>query len=116
MHLNRSHRDVALSHVVDNVDIQSKVDEPLTSMVVSLNSPANTQASVGFSYVLSMCGSVVAQLQASGVAESTVQSVVESMEILVDDINSQARQAVLSCSPEIQVLDLAKKVENCFDQ
>lgn len=84
-------------------------------MAVSLNSPVTTQASVGFSSVLSMCGSVVAQLQASGVAENTVQSVVESMEILVDDISSQARQAVLNCSPEIHGLDLAKNVENCFD-
>lgn len=115
-HLNCSHRDVVSSDVVDNVDIQREVDEPLTSQFVSLDSPATTQASVGFSPVLSMCGSVVAQLQASGVAESTVQSVVESMEILVDDINNQARQAVLDCSSEMHDVDLANKVENCFDQ
>ncbi|KAI9547951.1 hypothetical protein NQZ68_012968 [Dissostichus eleginoides] len=53
-----------------------------------------------------MCGSVVAQLQASGVAESTAQAMVGSMEELVKDIHRQARDAVLNCSSEVQGTDL----------
>lgn len=38
------------------------------------------------------------------------------MRILVDDINSQARRAVLDCSSEVIGWDLAKEGANCFDQ
>ena len=73
-------------------------------------------SSVDNNLVLNMCASVVAQLQASGVAESTVQAMVGSMEDLVNEIHTQAREAVLSCTPEIQGTDFEKKVEKCFDQ
>ncbi|XP_035805853.1 uncharacterized protein LOC111571121 isoform X1 [Amphiprion ocellaris] len=115
-HLVHFHRDVAVTNTADNVDTQNEVDEPSTSQTVNKASPTTTQLSVDNDHVLNMCAFVVAQLQASGVAESTVQAMVGSMEDLVNYINRQAREAVLSCSSEIQGTDLEKKVEKCFDQ
>lgn len=115
-HLVHFHRDVALTHTADNVDTQNEVGEPSTSQAVSTDSPISTQPSVDNNHVLNMCASVVAQLQASGVAESTVQAMVGSMEELVNDIHRQAREAVLSCTSEIEGTDLEKKVEKCFEQ
>ena len=63
-----------------------------------------------------MCGSVVAQLQSSGVAESTIPAMLRSMEELVNDIHSQARDAVLNCTSEIQGTDFEKKLDSCFEQ
>ena len=102
------HRDVALTNTDDNVDTQNEVSEPSTSQAVT-DSPTTTELSVDNNLVLNMCASVVAQLQASGVAESTVQAMVGSMEDLVNDIHTQAREAVLSCTPEIQGTDFEKR-------
>ncbi len=81
-----------MTNTDDNVDTQNEVGEPSTSQAVSTDSPTTTQLSVDNSLVLNMCASVVAQLQASGVAESTVQAMVGSMEDLVNDIHRQARE------------------------
>lgn len=89
-HLVHFHRDVALTTTADNVDTQDEVGEPSTSQAVSTDSPTTTPLSVNNNLVLNMCASVVAQLQASGVVEST------------------AREAVLSCTSEIQDTDLEK--------
>lgn len=47
--------------------------------------------------IIDMCSSVIAQVQASGVPDSTVQSLVGSMEELVNDIHAHAKQAVVVC-------------------
>ncbi|KAK0153147.1 hypothetical protein N1851_005164 [Merluccius polli] len=44
-----------------------------------------------------MCSSVIAQLKASGVPESTVQCLVGSMEEVVNDIHAHAKEAVVEC-------------------
>lgn len=114
-HLVNFHSDIA--NTADNVDTQNEAGEPSTSQAASTDSPITTQLSVDNGHVLNMCTSVVAQLQASGVAESTVQAMVGSMEELVNDTHRQAREAVLlSCTSEIQGTDLEKKVEMCFDK
>lgn len=59
---------------------------------------------------------LIAQLQASGVAESTVQAMVGSMEELCYDIQRQTKQSVLNCSSEIHGTDLEKKIDKCFDE
>lgn len=63
-----------------------------------------------------MCSSIIAQIQASGVSESTVQSLVCSVEELVNDVHVQAQESVLKClSSEVseQTLD---KVKDRFEQ
>ena len=92
---------------MDNVDTSPQA--------VCTDTSVTSQVTFDKQHVLNMCGSVVAQLQASGVAESTVQAMVGSMEELVNYIYRQARDAVLNCSSEVQGTDLAKKLENSFD-
>lgn len=116
-HLVRLHRATCSPKTIDNVDAQSEGDEPSSSQAFCTDTPVTSRTSVDKHHLLNLCGSVVAQLQASGVAESTVQAMVGSMEELVNDIHEQTREAVLSCtSSEIQATDLEEKVENCFDQ
>lgn len=116
-HLIRFHRDSVSTNTMDNVDTQIESDEPSTSQAVCTDTHVTNQISIDKHHVLNKCGSVVAQLQASGVAESSVQAIVGSIEELVSDIHMQVREAVLSCtSSEIQGTDLEKKVKNCFDQ
>nr|XP_033934286.1 uncharacterized protein LOC117442389 [Pseudochaenichthys georgianus] len=79
----------AVSHVVRYLKIGASVETFLSSL--------------GPGQPFLLC---VAQLQASGVAESTVQAMVGSMEELVNDIHRQARDAVLNCSSEVQGTDL----------
>ena len=95
---------------MDNVDTQRERDDPSSSQAVCTDTPVTTQVTVDKQHVLNMCGSVVAQLQASGVAESTVQAMVGSMEELVNDIHRQARDSVLNCTSEIHGTDLGKKI------
>lgn len=114
-HLLNFHKDIALTNSGDTVDSQDEVGEPSTSQAVGTESATTTQLSVDNNHMLNLCASVVAQLQASGVAESTVQAMVGSMEELVNDIQKQAKEAVLSCTSEIKGMDLEKKVEDCFD-
>lgn len=43
------------------------------------------------------CAAVIAQVQASGVPESTVECLVGSMEELVNDIHNHTKEAVVNC-------------------
>ena len=72
-----------------------KLVSPQLHKIVSKDSPITAQVSVNSDHMLNMCASVVAQLQASGVAESTVQTMVGSMEELVNDIRRQGFKFLL---------------------
>lgn len=98
--------DTVSANTFDNVDTQEDDEEPSSSQVSCTDTPVTAQASVNNW----LTGSVVAQLQASGVAESTVQAMVESMEDLVSNIHKQARESVLSEISESQGIDLEKRV------
>ncbi len=66
--------------------------------------------------ILDMCSSVIAQVQASGVSESTVECLVGSVEELVNDIHAHAKEAVVECLPSDASRETLEKVEDCFDQ
>ena len=70
-------------------DVELSSDEPTTSASLLQVPPVITPNSLD-----SMCGSIVAHLQASGVPESTVQTIVSSMEEVVSDVQIQTREAV----------------------
>lgn len=57
-----------------------------------------------------MCGSLVAQLQTNMVGQSSVQATVETIEDLVDGIQTQAKEAVLRNLPS----ERSETVERCF--
>jgi len=114
-HLIRLHRDTVSTNTVNSMDTQI-IDEPSTSNAVSTDIPVTTNVSVDKHNLVNMCCSVVAQLQSSGVAESTIQSMVGSMEELVNNIHSQTRDSVLNCTSEMQGTDFEKKLDSCFEQ
>lgn len=73
-------------------------------------------ASVKKRQLLDVYSSIITQVQASGVPESTMQCLTSSMEELVKDVHVQAQDAVLKyLSTEVteQTLD---KVKDCFEQ
>ncbi|KAF3837731.1 hypothetical protein F7725_009499, partial [Dissostichus mawsoni] len=97
-HLSRAHE-----HSVDP-DVASHVEfEPGASVGASVSQPVNVDSPVTVTThipmekrkILDMCSSVIAQVQASGVPESTVQCLVGSMEELVKDIHAHAKEAVV---------------------
>lgn len=63
-----------------------------------------------------MCSSVIAQVQASGVPESTVHCLVGSMEELVNDIHAHAKEAVVNCLSSDASRETLERAEGCFDQ
>lgn len=63
-----------------------------------------------------MCSSIIAQVQASGVPENSVQCLVGSMEELVNDIHTHAKEAVVECLSSDASKETLEKVEDCFDQ
>lgn len=75
-HLVHLHRATCSPNTIDNVDAQSEGDEPSSSQAFCTDTPVTSRTSVDKHHLLNLCGSVVAQLQASGVAESTVQAMV----------------------------------------
>ncbi|CAG5928484.1 unnamed protein product [Menidia menidia] len=71
-------------------------DQPSSSVSISQTPTVTTQKSI-----VGMCGSIVAHLQASGLSESAVQTIICSVEEVVSDVQSQAREVTLKTSPLI---------------
>ncbi|CAI5676188.1 unnamed protein product [Oreochromis niloticus] len=97
-HLLRAHGDCLHSEVINTF-------EPVPNDGTSVSQPVNvahpmtitTQVPVEKRQILNMCSSVIAQVQSSGVPESTVQCLVVSLEELVNDIHTHAKQSVVDC-------------------
>lgn len=107
-HLNSVHRSSSCQPVdlSQNVTLQEENEEVLscgdfTASDTSQVPPDFSQSIVPDQQLSSMCGSIVAHLQASGLSESTVQTIVCSMEEVINDVQSRAQEAVLTnFSPE----------------
>ncbi|XP_026018914.1 uncharacterized protein LOC113019411 [Astatotilapia calliptera] len=115
-HLFRAHGDCVHSEVINNF-------EPVPNDGTSVSQPVNvahpmtitTPVPVEKRQILNMCSSVIAQVQSSGVPESTVQ-LVGSLEELVNDIHAHAKQSVVDCLSTDTSRETLEKVEDCFDQ
>lgn len=102
------YQGITPSHSAEDVS----VDQPTTSASL-LQVPPN----VAQNSLVEMCGSIVAQLQASGQPENTVQTIVNSMEEVVNDVHMQAREAAFQTfTPEDKNSDTYKKVELSLSQ
>ncbi len=106
-------------------DLISNVEyEPAPNVGASVSQPVNVDPPVTVTAhipiekrkILDMCSSVIAQVQASGVPESTVDCLVGSVEELVNDIHAHAKEAVVECLSSDASRETLKKVEDCFDQ
>ncbi len=112
-HILGVHRDCVASGTAENVG--SGINVPVSD-ALSEDPPVTFQTPVENRQLTDMCSAIVAQVQAAGVSENTVQCLVGSMEELVSDVHAQARDTVLKClSSEVpgQTLD---KVKDCFNQ
>lgn len=98
---------------VASVGVGPAVSQPVNVhplVTVSAHSPVDEKK------VLDMCSSMVAKVQASGLPESAVQSLVGSMEELLNDIHTRAKEAVVECLSSGASNKALKQVENCFEQ
>lgn len=122
-HLNTVHRRSAYQPVdiTQNVTLQRENEEVLSCDFAASDTsqvlPDSSQNVVPEQQLSSMCGSIVAHLQASGVSQSTVQTIVCSMEEVINDVQSRAQETVLTnFSSETTSSDLRKKIEDSFNQ
>lgn len=123
MHLNTCHytTDLDASSDVMQVPHQSDFGEQSSqhnSSVMdqdAINEPSTSLMSKD--QAKDMCASIIAKLKGSGVANSVVLSVVESMEEYVDEIHANLEEQVLSALPaENQIRSAVKDVfSNAFN-
>ena len=111
-HLLSVHGDAVASGSADNSDT---VDNLLVDNVCVSDSLPSA-APVKKRQLLDMCSSIIAQVQASGVPQSTVQFLTSSMEELVKDVHVQAQDAVLKCLSTEATEQTLDKVKDCFVQ
>lgn len=118
-HLIRVHGDGTVHNVSVNEGESSGNCERTFELNVSEADPTSQHYSAGLNsekLLQDMCGSVVAQLQASRIANSTFQSVVVSMEELINDIQSHTRETILRSFSSVQSSEeISQKVEAAFD-
>ena len=117
-HLNTVHNDEPVNTNQEvatqkHFEFEFSSDEPKTSAAPMLQvPPVITQNSIE-----RMCGSIVAHLQTSGISQSTVQTIVCSVEEVISDVQSQAREAVLQTfSSETKESEIHKKIEHSLNQ
>lgn len=120
-HLSRAHGDSIDSHPESHFEFEpasNVVVGPSVSQLVNVDPPVtiNTHSPVDKKKILDMYSSIIAQVQASGVPESTVQCLVGSVEELVNDIHANAKEAVVKCLSSDASKETIKKIEDCFDQ
>lgn len=67
-------------------------------------------------YIVNSCSAIISDLRAAGVGQSTLNSVVISMEVIVQDIHQHAKETVIKhvFSNERET-EICKKVEACFE-
>ncbi|XP_023817614.1 uncharacterized protein LOC111948487 isoform X1 [Oryzias latipes] len=98
---------------VDTVDSDVRNDSQLA---INENTASISQVvPVSDRSTLDLCASAIAQLQVAGVAQSTLNGFVSSMEEVVMDIQSQAKATALKClAPQDKRLKI--KVEKSFEK
>lgn len=119
-HLSRAHEDRVDPDPVANFEFEPANVGASVSQPVNVDPPVTvtTQIPIEKRQLLDTCSSVIAQVQASGVAESTVQCLVGYMEELVNDIHAHAKEAVVESLSSVASTsrETLAKVEDCFDQ
>lgn len=64
------------------------------------------------------CATTIAELKEAGVAETVINSLVISMEELVDDVHNQAKESVKNCLSlqEPKKSEVECKIDECFEK
>ena len=119
-HLNKLHGHVAhnVRFVDGNSSDHSGNDLPIDD--VTLEPVIHSATPISKSSLQSMCANIVAQLQAAGIGQGNVQSLVSSLEEVTHEIQDQVKESVLSCLSANQsvgeIRNSLSQLENPFTQ
>lgn len=110
--LNRHGRDLPLDcGDMDNVTSSVSSHDSLPSS----SSPGSSAPPSKQKKLMDMCSSLVAEVKACGLPESRVESIVSSMEEIVNSARSEAEDAVIACVSSEVAEQTIGKVQDCFE-
>ncbi|XP_051741574.1 uncharacterized protein LOC127508052 isoform X1 [Ctenopharyngodon idella] len=112
-HLNRVHEisNEVLAHVEDGAVQNAVVGLPSNNDVAT--SSNDSSLPVCSKNITDLCASAIAQLQAAGVGQTTVNTFVMSMEEVVQDIQDQVKETALNCLSS-EDPDMKNTIEQSF--
>ncbi|XP_045065672.1 uncharacterized protein LOC123482381 [Coregonus clupeaformis] len=116
-HLNKCHGESLVDSIEDDLsDPQSTVNTSNISHVEVSTECLEAESELSSPYIVNSCAAVISDLKAAGVGQSTVNTVVISMEEIVQDIHQHAKETVIKhvFSNERET-EMCKKVEACFE-
>lgn len=123
-HLNTKHTEHIDRQVDTDVNsssagelMKANVDDTATSVTANVDEIATTSELLRKSNrsTLDMCASAVAQLRAAGLSQSSVNHFVSSMEEVVFEIQSQAKDVALQCLSS-QDTEIKNKIEQSLEK
>jgi len=113
-HLNRAHAgDCPDPTLLANMYAENATDNDLSNVDLPSTSSCTQAVPISNKNICDMCASAIAQLQAAGVGQTTVNTFVSSMEEVVEEIQGQAKDmatCTYSNDPET-----VKKIEQSFE-
>lgn len=118
-HLNIAHNDHCSDSGFDPGEGPSTTEDVISSNLEDLPSaiPPSYPLLVSKNLVDS-CATTVAELKEAGVAETVINSLVTSMEEIVDDVYNQAKESVKKCLSlqEPNKSEVECKIDECFEK
>lgn len=118
-HLNKCHTSSSFDSVGegDFSPDQSVLDTNNATDVDVLSDHVEAESTLSAADLVNSCASVISDLKAAGVGQSVVNSVVISMEEIVQDIQEHAKETVVKhVFSDERETETCKKVEACFDE
>jgi hypothetical protein len=79
------------------LDANTAIDNQPSNTDFPSNSSCNNVLPISNKNTLDTCASAIAQLQAAGICQTTVNSFVSSMEEAVQELQGQAKPTALTC-------------------
>lgn len=110
-HLNKAHKSCS------NVPVEGPSTEDVTfSDFDETESTSSPCKSVVYN-LIENCAATVAELKVAGIGETTINSLVNSLEEIVADIHSQTKEELKKCLHDGQpvINDVDKKIDQCFE-
>nr|XP_055051346.1 uncharacterized protein LOC129437202 isoform X1 [Misgurnus anguillicaudatus] len=119
LHIKHAEESDQSFDVIDNLDTavaDAESSSATFDQVSNAGEVATTSALLKSNKsTLDMCASAVAQLNVAGLSQSAINSFVSSMEEVVSEIHSQAKDAALLCLSS-QDTGTKRKIENSFEE
>lgn len=114
-HLSKCHVSGSFDSVAD-VSPHQSVECNATDVNVSPER-LEAESTVSSAHIVNSCASVISDLKATGVGQSVLNSVVTSMEEIVQDIQQHTKETVIRhVFSDERESEICKKVEACFEE